>query len=600
MPLLFCIGLLGFSFLVYYPHVLDRTLLPRFLSTSFFIGVLSVFVLAKSHEIKWPPLSLPLLLLISYFLFASSSTFWANNFSEAIFENQKIFLGVAVFYVVTLLAINYPKFERYVCFSAMLLTLIAFGLAVSQYLNISVLNKESIYSIVGFSGHKNLFSTSLFLLLILNAISIVKLGGRYRVMAIFALLLSLTFIVLLQTRSTYLAVAISVLSFLILNRQLILRQFSFKALGVALASIIVVVGLSFIVVAQKGGLQQLVTKLNVSNYLQSETAKERITLWDKTICTFKKSPVVGVGSGNWQTAFGDCTVHGLYSVELDYTTFQRPHNDFLWVLAENGIIGFLLFISFFIALLIAGLQILKKHDHRPNHIATSLRLSGIYGFMLISCLSFPKERIDSMILFMVIAGFLNSWSQKNFLNLNQKRLGQLILTFGILLACFNIYIGVERARGEMHMKDLYLLKQKNDWSKVLMAAEKAKSSFYSIDPTSIPIEWYEGTANFSLGKNAEALENFLAAKDKAPFNQFVNNDLGSAYEVNGQRDQAKKHYLESIRISPLFDDPRLNLATIFYNEGDYQEALDWANSIRDHKRKMHYRKIIERKIESDN
>ena len=151
--------------------------------------------------------------------------------------------------------------------------------------------------------------------------------------------------------------------------------------------------------------------------------------------------------------------------------------------------------------------------------------------------------------------------------------------------------------GEKKMREVLVLKQQKKWTELIDATDLAFSKWYTVDPTTIPIHWYRGTANFILGKQAEALQDFLEAKKFSPYNQHIQNDLGSCYEIIGQKEKARAHYKEAIRISPMFDDPRVNIGVSYYNSGQYQEALDWFNSIQNHDLKMKYRAIISEKLQ---
>jgi len=48
--------------------------------------------------------------------------------------------------------------------------------------------------------------------------------------------------------------------------------------------------------------------------------------------------------------------------------------------------------------------------------------------------------------------------------------------------------------------------------------------------------------------------------------------LASAYVNTNQIDSAIYYYLEASRISPRFDDPKLNLVTIYFNKKDFKKA----------------------------
>ena len=94
-----------------------------------------------------------------------------------------------------------------------------------------------------------------------------------------------------------------------------------------------------------------------------------------------------------------------------------------------------------------------------------------------------------------------------------------------------------------------------------------------------------------------ALTAFSDAFSVTPYNIQVINNLASAFEVAGDHKKAKSLYLEAIRISPGFEDPKLNLAAIYFNESDYRKALYWTKSVTtDSDRKLKYIELINEKI----
>jgi Flp pilus assembly protein TadD len=154
-------------------------------------------------------------------------------------------------------------------------------------------------------------------------------------------------------------------------------------------------------------------------------------------------------------------------------------------------------------------------------------------------------------------------------------------------------VGLLRYRGEFFTRKMYDAKKNNLNYEIIKAGALAKSFAYSLDPTSLPVEWYTGNAHAIAGnyKNAEA--DLLKAYKLNPYNRNVVNDLASAYSVNGKTDLAKKYYIESSRISPRFDDAKLNLTAIYINEKNYKLAGACLDSIfHDSPRRTQYTTIV--------
>jgi len=89
----------------------------------------------------------------------------------------------------------------------------------------------------------------------------------------------------------------------------------------------------------------------------------RIAMWKKTVKIIKDKPLFGIGLNNWTRNFKGV---------------MRPHNDVLWVAAEQGIPVALLWIFMFVTIVWRS---------------KNLRASGaIIAYMVISMFSFPMAR----------------------------------------------------------------------------------------------------------------------------------------------------------------------------------------------------------------
>ena len=97
-----------------------------------------------------------------------------------------------------------------------------------------------------------------------------------------------------------------------------------------------------------------------------------------------------------------------------------------------------------------------------------------------------------------------------------------------------------------------------------------------------------------LGDYKAALLNLQEAYLYNPFNRNVLNDLGSSYSVNGNDSLAIKYYTESARVSPRFDDPKLNLAAIYIKQKKFIKADSCLKTIfHDSERRTQYQKMVD-------
>lgn len=586
---LYLFGMLGLGSLAYSEDVLDRTFLPRFGIAMLSLVLVALWPLCKPSQFRWPALNWSFILLFLFFLWNVQSLFWAATFSQALLESQRVFLSLAVFWWTLFFLENDPLFVQRLSRTAVLVGAIYLAVAFVQLGQIENLDKLALYEVKGLAGHRNLLGALLLLLLGISIFVWKKEKGIWKWGSGLVLLLGLLLLLLLQARSAWVGLALAGGSFALLLT--LTRQERWRFDWRIPAAFLLALLLALAWYAWQGSLPLLLDRMNIGQYLSSETAIERLRLWDKSLCTFWTSPWLGVGAGNWQTHFGGCGVHGLYSVELNDVTYQRPHNDFLWVLAETGMIGFALYLAFWGSALFFGLKKLKSLAP-ANHWEGVLRLSIIIGFGVVASFSFPKERVELLIWTYTLLAWLAY--EKGALGQGRVALGSrgLLLLF-VVGGLFSGYTLWKRGVGEYEMNQIYFLKAAQKWPAVLQSCDWGESPYYRLDPNAIPINWYRGTAHFSLGQVEAAKADFAAALRIAPFSQHCWNDFGSCLEKLGERKAAKEAYLKALDISPLFDDPRLNLGIIAYKEADYVQALHWVNGLQDSLRAKPYVEAIE-------
>ena len=70
---------------------------------------------------------------------------------------------------------------------------------------------------------------------------------------------------------------------------------------------------------------------------------DRIGLWHSALIVWSKSPIIGVGAGN---LVGYMERFSVFSIALVLQGYQQAHNIFLEVLAELGVVGLALFLTF--------------------------------------------------------------------------------------------------------------------------------------------------------------------------------------------------------------------------------------------------------------
>lgn len=581
------------SSIVLSPFVLDFTLLTRFISITLFIAAAFYFFYKSGFGFTLK-VDLILFFYLLYAIFCCLTIFWAKNKAEAFFATSKIVLAFLVFLLSYFsLKTHYDLFlDRLRKFSVLLFYLL-FICACVEYSLVKVGSKDWLYLITGLNGHKNLYASFLFLNLFFLISASLRAFGNWRLFARLGVVITICLIVFLKTKAVWVGVFAGFCVYGIFQFYKPGGLFVRTKWYVSVITCLIIVNVFFVFILRplvRAGIGGANTQ-RVSTFVD----EERLVLWDKTYYMVQNNKLFGVGVGNWQVYFPDASLRGLWRAEdLNYT-FQRPHNDFLWVLSETGIVGFNLFIVFLTLLLLRFAGTLKFIS-LPDITEASLCLACLVGYYVISFFDFPMERVEHLIWVNVLLAFAYCHVRRhnpvtNVLTISVSRPAFALSGMGLALI---FSLGLMRYVAELQVRKMYDAKKAGNAAGVIAAGQSASNLFYTLDPTSVPINWYIGNANVALGNYQTAHHHFLKAHSFNPYNRNVLNDLASSYSLQNKQDSAKFFYTEASRISPRFDEPKLNLAAVYMGEGNYRKASEVLDSLfHNSERRTKYSRMVD-------
>jgi len=123
---------------------------------------------------------------------------------------------------------------------------------------------------------------------------------------------------------------------------------------------------------------------------------------DKSFQIIQDNPILGVGAGNWKYNYPYYKVDDIETSLFYNTVFNRPHNDFIWVFSETGLIGFILLM---LIIMYIGRHSLFRIIQEKN-IKNILIISTLIGLLIISFFSFPRERILHIVITSILLAIL--------------------------------------------------------------------------------------------------------------------------------------------------------------------------------------------------
>jgi len=549
----------------------DAVLSIRMFALAVFIGVILIVFVVKNKPfyksiVFHPVMLLYSILIVSYFLSAINNGFGA----ESIHVISKMILFYVFLIISSHIIMDYG-------FIVLLKPILVFSILLSvsyviqvigfytglDFINIETENIE-VNNFSSTMGNRNLLVSIQFLILpfilFLN-----KIGTRnYKIISFVSIILFFVILVFIMSRAVLLSVILFIGVIIIMQ----IRNIKLKDYLMICAFLTIIVLSSYVILKQTNRDDLFLQKIN--SVINPPEEDARFKLYSTTTELIKNNMILGVGPGNWKREIWN---YGLYFDSLGKVFAQRPHNDFLWVFAEGGIIAFLSYILIFLILLKDSYS-LYKSSKKEDRVLFLFLFATLLGYVLISMLDFPIERISHNIIFMLICSVIVV--QKIRMDvINPERLPGFYKITLLAISFYIIYFSYNRYCSEIHVANAMQNKiiGNNDFV-IKEISEAYDPDYYDIDNTSTPLLWYRGLAYFNLQRYDLAFQDFQQAYIVNPYHIHAINNFATCYGLNNEYDKAKKLYEKCNSISPRFEEAALNLALIYSNEQRYEESLD--------------------------
>jgi O-antigen ligase len=570
IPYIFALGLAGIP-LFQMQSLADPTLLSRQIYIGFLLLMGLIIHQANANEAS---ISLPkpvIYLSITWLASALFGAFYAKNIQETWYTSSKIILYISAIWL------SYGMLQRgsitlkHISIGITLASLISLVLLIIEMLNkyhagTQLWEQKNLYAIQSVFGHKNLYAS--FQLLCLPFIFYFTQSKHFltKGLAISVFVLTLLSIGLIQTKSVILGITLSVAIVIPLASVYVWeREKSKYKIVIALYVLLIIVTSILIYLKQE----------KFTLLLNNDTLKERLLLWKNTFKMIQEYFPFGVGAGNWQIYFPKYGLQDFmqtnYLISDGYTTFQRPHSDFLWILSELGILGLAAYLGLFIYVFLKGINTLRNTQIYHQKIFLLVVLTAFIAYVFVAMVDFPLERNEHQLLVaLIFCILLGSDHNKNAIFSNKTRF---VLP---ALACFisiTIAYSLNRAIDEKHSKKMIQAHAQGNWNMIATEAGKINKKLYTIDNFSIPIAWYQGIAQYGMNNPERAKKYFEVAYQINPYQIHVLNNMAGMQEQAGNHKMAIKFYDELLAISPTQPDAILNKSAVFYNQKKYGPAM---------------------------
>lgn len=578
--------------LAYSSKTVDVVLMPKFVASAIFTIIITCaaymtamhnpesFNAVKSHLF----FKIYLIYLAIYFIGLQ----WTCNYADGIFEWLKLYIFGASTFSLAVHFYQKPHIITMFARSVTILNIVLVTIGLVQLLTFFTgknVSHSSTYIITATFGHKNIFAEMLFMVFPFSIYQLFAGSKIWKWLGVVCALLNLFLITLMLTRAVWLAVLLGFLfSFpfylyaIKLHGQSLTKQPNNKKTWQLVALLIITVVAGIFLYSRFDTFGTFRKQMVSISYYRYGSGGERIELWKKSLKVFKENPLLGTGIGSWKIEVLKYGHKGL-ETENNKTFHQRPHNDFIWILAEQGIVGLA---AYLLLVAIVLYNIIRKLKNTTDPQLRLFYFSCQYtyiGYLIFSFFSFPKERMEHNVILMFVFAIVLMSDNLNKGSNGKANIVHLVFVLALLLNLFALNVGIKRFTSEVHMQKAYTARAESNWQKVVDEIAKAENENYTIDPMCTPLKWYSGSAYYNMGNQEKAFDDFYSSYLVNPNHVHVLNNLGTAYEIKGEHDKAINMYQRALVISPGFRDSELNLSATFYNAAKKDDAFIVFNKI---------------------
>ncbi len=382
-------------------------------------------------------------------------------------------------------------------------------------------------------------------------------------------------IILLMTRAVWLGLAVGIalsVLLLIVKGQLIGLSARIRILMAAGSFLILVVAFGVLSIMDSGDDFTPVERIKSIVSPRDAHNQPRVKIWSITLEMAKDHPVTGVGPGNWKLEMTDY-LEG-FGFLREQINWYRPHNDFLWNLAEKGIFGLLLFLGLFGLTAYYLLYVMLRSERKDDKIFALCLFSGLMAFIVVSFFDFPYERINHQVYFaLMIAAAGIKYIEVKGVNPIKIKIPAVVLIV-LLLLIFPFIYGVSSTQFEVQVDNAKRAQHFSQWQEMLEISKKIPTTFRDIDPNGLPVFFYTGMAYDQLGDLQNARVAYEKALEAHPKNISVMNNLAVVFHKSGQREIAIELLNNALKLAPDYHDGIFNLSSFYGISGDFQKSYD--------------------------
>lgn len=312
----------------------------------------------------------------------------------------------------------------------------------------------------------------------------------------------------------------------------------------------------------------------------------RLMMWKAAVELWQRAPLQGAGLGSYRPLYPDIQA-GILAREPEagwnYVVTWLPHQNYLYLLAETGLLGLGLFMAFWLAVLARGWA--RARDGDREALGPLLACAGLLGVGLLNTFS---NIAPTALGFFFLAGLL-AWPARDPAPA-LRPLGAEALAASLVLALgLGLPAGRELAANRLTREAARYERRDQHAAAVAFWRKAAEQGHANFTPQSlVGVHYRLGEALRMSGRLAEAVEAYRQDLKANPHAPEVHNMLGAALGQMGAQAlradwvaQSVEHLAEAERLNPGYGAALLNLGGSRMILGDYSGAAQaWEKLLR--------------------
>ncbi|WP_142785720.1 O-antigen ligase family protein [Changchengzhania lutea] len=375
------------------------------------------------------------------------------------------------------------------------------------------------------------------------------------------IILSIVLLILTKARAAWIAVIISYLFILIVNNKTEIKKIARQQAKTKYIFIIAFIAF-------------FCFSLYAIFNLKKDSANGRLFIWKRTIELISDHPFTGVGYNLFGSVYPTYQANYLKSNPQDPLSLlandvNHTFNEYLYIAAELGLIGFILFLSILLLLI----KPFKDHLRKINKTLLAC-YGGVFVFCILSFFTYPFKIYSVQLLFIICIAIISSTSIKNPVFSINNRTKIILSAFLCGIALLIVSSELQRLKKERLWFPAYNLRTELSWNTRSRIFER----LYEYNQDNWDFLNVYGAELAANGSNKKAIEVLEKATDYMKTSEIYTT-LGMSYEEVGDFKNSRNAYEMSIHIVPHKFFPKYRLVYLYKKMGMLEKALQLAKTI---------------------